>query len=71
MKAKEYLSSKGYGSGTNYTTDSVAGLMEAYHKERLRVEEDETKECKHFILKEYLTQPYGTCSICGAFVTGL
>ena len=31
----------------------------------------EKKDCKHFILKEYLTQPYGTCSICGAFVTGL
>lgn len=30
MKAKEFLSAKGYSSVTNYTTNTVAGLMQEY-----------------------------------------
>lgn len=27
------------------------------------------KECKHeFVSREYISQPYGTCVVCGAFV---
>lgn len=32
-KAKEYLSNRGYGSGTNYTTLLVASLMEEYRNQ--------------------------------------
>ena len=33
MSAKKYLSNKGYGKGSNFTTSTVEGLMEAYAKE--------------------------------------
>ena len=31
--AEDFLTNSGYGSGTNYTTDAVANLMEEYAKE--------------------------------------
>ena len=35
MTAKEFLSNSGYGSGTNYTTELVASLMEDFGANRL------------------------------------
>lgn len=33
------------------------------------LQEDQIKSCKHeFVFKEYLSQPYGTCAVCGQTV---
>lgn len=42
MKSKEYLEKAGYGSGINYTTDSVANLMTQFseHQNKELIEEN-------------------------------
>ena len=44
MDAKEYLSNEGYGSGTNFSTESVERLMRNYHQAKSEEEGRERYE---------------------------
>lgn len=59
QKAKKFLRGKGYGSGTNYTTNSVAYLIAEYH------DEAETNE-KAALNIGIVTNRTLKCNRCGA-----